>query len=49
MFLEGCFQYKMIPKNILGVPTTIPTRFPYIKNNYSKGKSMKIEENRENR
>ena len=28
---EVCFQSKMIPKNILGVPATIPTQFPYIK------------------
>ena len=28
---EGCFETKMIFKNILGVPDLIPAQFPYIK------------------
>ena len=28
---EGCFKIKMIFKNILEVPATIPAQFPYIK------------------
>ena len=28
---EGCFETKMIFKNILGVPAIIPVQFPYVK------------------